>query len=154
MILRLLLAVIGLVALSVAGLSTYVRLAPLAPTRWHLELAGSDPPAEGKCSADITVLVNGARAACNLPGTPAEVLTKLGTVAAASPRTITLAGSAEAGRITWTARSKRMGYPDVITAQVIATANGTRLAVFARQVYGNGDWGVNAARLKDWLSTF
>ena len=154
MILRILLSLIGLAALAVIGLSLYVRFAPLDPSRWHVEIATSDAPRDGTCSATLKVLVNGARSACLLPDTPTEILIKLNTIALATPRTSRLDGTPETGRISWVARSKLMGYPDVITAQATATPSGTRLDVFSRQVYGRGDWGVNAARLKVWLSAF
>jgi hypothetical protein len=46
-----------------------------------------------------------------------------------------------------------MGYPDYSTAEAKETADGTRLDVFARQRFGGGDFGVNGARLKAWLTT-
>jgi uncharacterized protein (DUF1499 family) len=45
-----------------------------------------------------------------------------------------------------------MGYPDYITAEVSQTPQGTRLDILSRQRFGEADLGVNAARLKDWLS--
>ena len=151
MIRRLLLALIGLVAVGVVGFSLFIRFAPLDPSRWHVEIATSDPPAAGTCAANLTLLLNGARSTCLLPATPTEILIKLNTIALATPRTTRLAGTPEAGRVSWVTRSNLIGYPDIITAQVTTTATGTRLDIFSRQVYGSGDWGVNAARLKTWL---
>ncbi|MEO6301328.1 MAG: DUF1499 domain-containing protein, partial [Paracoccaceae bacterium] len=71
----------------------------------------------------------------------------------ATPRTQFLVGSAADGRITWISRSKIMGYPDYITAETKHLGEGTQLDIFSRQRYGNGDFGVNAARLKVWLTT-
>ena len=45
-----------------------------------------------------------------------------------------------------------MGFPDYITAEVAPTAEGTRLDIFSRQRFGSSDMGVNAARLRNWLS--
>ena len=142
----------GLALIAVFSLSAYLRLVPLEASRWHLALDSSAAPGAGRCVETIQPQHNGARSACLLAGHPAEIITEINTIALATPRTTRLAGTPEEGRITWISRTKLMGYPDVITAQGTATATGTRLDVFSRQVYGSGDWGVNAARLKDWLS--
>ena len=124
------------------------------------DVVTSDPPARGTCTENITVLQNGARSVCVLPGTPAEILARLDATALSTRRTTRLAGSPGEGRVSWVSRSKLIGYPDIITAQTTAQSSatamtaGTRLDVFSRQVYGGTDFGVNAARLQDWLTTF
>ncbi len=133
-------------------LMAYIRLAPSDPKHWHIALASSDPIAFGPCADHIVIVPKGARAACLLALTPSEVLDKLESIALTSPRTQHLAGSPAEGRITWTSRSFLMGYPDYITAEVSQTPQGTRLDIFARQRFGEADLGVNAARLRDWLS--
>ncbi len=45
-----------------------------------------------------------------------------------------------------------MGYPDYTTATAVAGADGTRLVIYARQRFGSGDWGVNRARVEDWVA--
>ena len=50
--------------------------------------------------------------------------------------------------MTYITRSLLWGFPDYTTAQT--TPQGTRL--YARQRFGSNDWGVNAARLRDWLA--
>jgi hypothetical protein len=45
-----------------------------------------------------------------------------------------------------------MGFPDYVTAEVSQTPAGTRLDIVSRLRFGTVDFGVNAARLKDWLS--
>ena len=154
MILRVVLAAFCLVALAVSGLSVYVRFTPLDTARWHADVVTSEPPARGTCTENITVLQNGARSVCVLPGTPAEILARLDATALSTRRTTRLAGSPGEGRVSWVSRSKLIGYPDIITAQTTAQTTGTRLDVFSRQVYGGADFGVNAARLQDWLTTF
>ncbi|MEX1035350.1 MAG: DUF1499 domain-containing protein [Sneathiella sp.] len=48
--------------------------------------------------------------------------------------------------------SKLIGYPDTITARFIDLGEGnSTLAVFSRAHYGYRDFGVNEARVKDWM---
>lgn len=140
------------VILAALALMAYIRLAPSDPKAWHISVATQEPIPQGTCTDHIALVAKGARAACILPLTPAAVLDKLEAVALTSPRTQHLAGSAAEGRITWVARSFLMGYPDYITAEVTQTPPGTRLDILSRQRFGQADLGVNAARLKDWLS--
>lgn len=140
------------VILAALALIAYIRLAPSTPSDWHIAIATQDPIPQGPCTDHIALVAKGARAACILPLTPAQVLDKLEAIALTSPRTLHLAGSAAEGRITWVARSFLMGYPDYITAEVTQTPQGTRLDIFSRQRFGQADLGVNAARLKDWLA--
>lgn len=141
-----------LVVLAVVALSAYVRLTPEDPGVWHVAVASADPATPGPCAEKVTNVPKGARATCLVTGTPTEVLARLEDKALTSPRTIRLAGNAAEGRITWVARSFLMGYPDYITAEATQTPQGTRLDIFSRQRFGEKDFGVNAARLKEWLS--
>ncbi len=141
-----------LVLLAGVALLAYIRLAPSDPKDWHIAVATTDPIAPGPCAERIVLVPKGARAACLVALTPRQVLDKLEAIALTSPRTLHLAGSADEGRITWTSRSFLMGYPDYITAEVSQTAQGSRLDILSRQRFGQADLGVNAARLKDWLS--
>lgn len=145
--------VLGLVLLvALVVLLAYIRLAPSDPKDWHVSVATSDPVAPGPCADRIMTVPKGARATCLVAATPEATLQKLEAIALTSPRTIHLAGSVDEGRITWIARSFLMGYPDYVTAEVSQTPEGTRLDIVSRQRFGDGDMGVNATRLKDWLS--
>lgn len=135
--------IVWLVLAALVGFAAYVRLAPSDPGRWHVA-----PVAEGPWGE---VVAGEGWATLRLPperGLPAELLARLDAVALATPRTIRLAGSVEEGRITWVTRSALWGFPDYTTAE--ARADG--LHVQARLRFGRGDMGVNAARLRDWLS--
>jgi hypothetical protein len=128
---------------AVLGLIAFVRLAPSDPADWHVDLAapGFDPGI-----GQVFCLRPGAR---YMPSEPMEtVLARLDAIALATPRTERLTGSVEEGRITWITRSALMGYPDYTTAQIVP---GPGLCVFGRQRFGNGDWGVNAARIGGWM---
>ena len=45
-----------------------------------------------------------------------------------------------------------MGYPDYTTVQADPVPGGARLIIDARQRFGRGDFGVNAARIRAWLA--
>lgn len=141
-----------LIVIVVVAFMIYVRLAPSDTTRWNVPVAASEPATPGPCVDKITLVTKGARATCLLAGTPTDALTKLDAIAMAYPRTIRLAGTPADLRITWVSRSRLMGYPDYITAEVSQSPDGTRLDIVSRQRFGNADGGVNAARLKDWLA--
>jgi len=134
---------LGLLAALVA-FALYLRLAPSDPGRWHVAAVAEGPPGE------VTVAgLN--RATLRLgpdAGPPAELLARLDAVALATPRTVRLAGSVEEGRITWVTRSALWGFPDYTTAEKRPDG----LAIVAQSRFGSRDWGVNAARLQDWLS--
>jgi len=132
--------------------AVYVRFAPNDPSRWHVDIASVQPATAGNCVDKIDAMMGSARAVCLLAGPADTVLAKLDTMAIASPRTTRLAGDANSGRITWITRSAVWGFPDYTTAQAVQTPEGTRLEIFARLRYGKADMGVNAARLRDWLT--
>jgi len=123
------------------GFMAWVLLAPTVPGDWHIDLQASGfDPGRGQVF-------------CIMPdnryGPLADgALARLDAIALATPRTERLAGSVEEGRITWVTRTRLMGYPDYTTAQVM---EGPGLCVFGRQRFGQGDWGVNAARIGGWM---
>ena len=129
----------------VLGGAAYIRLAPSDPAVWHVGVAASGP---ADCA--MQAASDSARLSCLIDGAPGDVLARLDTVAVATPRTTRLAGSAEEGRITWVTRTRLWGFPDYTTAEARGEGGQTRLDVFARQRFGNNDWGVNAARLAAW----
>lgn len=138
---------LGIVVLiAILGLMAYVRLAPSDPAVWHVDMT-----APGFAPASNW------RAFCPRPGDrnapsedPVALLARLDAIALAAPRTTRLAGSPAEGRITWITRSLILGFPDYTTAQVIPDPTGPRLCILARQRFGSGDGGVNAARLRNW----
>ncbi len=141
-----------LIVVAVLAALAYIRLAPSDPAVWHKALATTAPLRPGPCVDQIVRVSNGASATCLLAISPQDTLHKLEAIALTAPRTQHLAGSADEGRITWVARSFLIGFPDYVTAQTAQTPDGTRLDISSRQRFGNADAGVNAARLKDWLT--
>ena len=138
-----------LILMVAAGAMAFIRLAPTNPSLWHVALDPRPLDMTTPSPDKVTPLPNGAYV--DLIASPDQtqaLLAKLDGIALAIPRTIRLAGSAETGRITWQTRSAFWGFPDYTTAE--STPEGVTL--YARQRFGKGDWGVNAARLTAWIS--
>jgi len=133
-------AAAAVLGLSVLGLGLWVRLAPVEPSRWHVDPTRAPDPGQG-----------GYRAGLDLPGTPEEVLARLDAIALATPRTIRIAGAPDEGRISWQTRSRLWGFPDYTTAQARPREGGTRLEILARLRFGKGDLGVNRTRVLGWI---
>lgn len=151
---RLALLLLGLV---IAGGMAWIRLAPSDPARWHvLPPPSNGPPGwvANPLGADpVDEVPGGARAFLRLSdASPAEALARLDAIALATPRTTRIAGSAEQGMITWITRSAVVGFPDYTTAAARSEGPLTVLELFARQRFGRKDFGVNAARLRNWIA--
>ena len=135
-------------AAMVAG-AAYIRLAPVDPDRWHIDLGslgrdlGDHPAQEMRVGTNSAAL----RIAGDADALMARIA-RLDEVALATARTRRIAGDPAEGWVTWETRSLVFGFPDYTTAQITDGA----LVILARSRFGRGDWGVNAARLRDWLS--
>jgi uncharacterized protein (DUF1499 family) len=143
-----------LIAAALAAAMAWVRLAPVDPRQWHPRLLTDTREIEGACAGSVSPTRVGVIALCSPQMSPTEVLARLDAIALATPRTRRIAGSPEDGRITWETRSAIWGFPDYTTAQAEARGTISRLDIRAQQRFGNGDWGVNEARLRDWLTKF
>lgn len=138
-----------LILIVAAGAMAFVRLAPTDPDVWHMSLDPRPLDMATPSPDKVTALPNGGYVDLTAaPDQTQALLAKLDGIALATPRTLRIAGSAETGRITWQTRSAFWGFPDYTTAE--STPNGVTL--YARQRFGKGDWGVNAARLTAWIS--
>lgn len=122
--------------------AAWVRLAPVDPARWHVDLGAGTLPAHAQVFCIRPDTPSG-----QIEGDPKALMSRLDAIALATPRTSRLAGSAEEGRITWITRSRLFGFPDYTTAQVMP---GPALCMAGRQGIGDYDWGVNAARVGAW----
>jgi len=66
-----------------------------------------------------------------------------------------VAGSVDEGWITYVQRSAFWRIPDYITIKFIALEGGaSTVIIWSRSRFGNGDMGVNKARIDEWLSNF
>lgn len=138
--------VVGLLAVSTIA----VRMAPSDPAVWHVDPLTAQPPVE---KGSYIVRPSGGNAVSRkYPGTPKEVLEQLDAIALSTPRTRRLAGSVAEGRITYITRSKAFGFPDYTTVTAFGEKKGTAIAVFAQMRFGRDDFGVNQARVEDWLT--
>lgn len=142
------------ILLILGGIAAYVRLAPVTPARWHIDLHGNRPEEMGHTtlppgSDPVRVLPNGAY--LDKPSSAEDAMAlirRIDALAVATPRTRRVAGNPEEGHVTWETRSALWGFPDYTTAQVTPAG----LAIYARQRFGRSDLGVNAARLRAWLA--
>ena len=146
---KIIITLVLVILILVAGGMAFIRLAPTNPALWHIALDPRPAIIATPSPDKVTAVKTGGYV--DLTSTdPTQTLAKLDSIALAFPRTTRVAGSAETGRITWVSRSLFWGFPDFTTAE--STPEG--VTVFARQRFGAGDWGVNAARLTAWLSSF
>ncbi len=132
---RLAVYIVAIVALILVSAALYVRLAPTDMARWHQPIAADED----------TDLSGGAIRVVNAE---AGALEQADQAIRALPRTEVLAGSVEAGRITYVTRSALWRFPDYTT---IEYSDGM-LKLFGRARFGYSDLGVNAARLAQVLS--
>ncbi len=134
------------IAVALAGLMLWVRLAPSDIARWHqapeiLVPGVQDHPGGVRLITDVY----------DLP--PSELLAKFDRIARATPRTQVLAGDVGQGMITYVTRSAFWGFPDYTTVKAIKDTDGSRLAINARLRFGKSDFGVNKARVTRWLQS-
>ena len=133
-----------LLMIVISGL-VYVRTAPHDSAALHL------PPPTG-ATPDAPVINQGSGLFVQLfAATPDEVLKSLNTIALATPRTRLLKGDVNEGLITYVTRSRVFGFPDYTTVQATPEGQGSRLTIYGRLRFGRSDFGVNAARIRQWL---
>lgn len=118
----------------VAILIGYVRLAPSDPAIWHvMPEFSSDQDLAGGVQRVVDTGPDG--------------LARLAPIVMQTPRTTVLAGSVDAGMMTFVTRSKLWGFPDYTTVQ----QDGDLMKIYGRLRFGRSDLGVNKARVDAWL---
>jgi hypothetical protein len=130
------------------ALAAYIRLAPSDPARWH-----EDPRLVSRPATPNFHLIRmvGGDAMPQVFQMPApELARRIDEIARADGAT-RLAGSPEAGHITYISRTRLMGYPDYTSVLVEPAGDGAMVLAFARARFGHSDLGVNRARLERWL---
>lgn len=119
----------------VVAFGAWVRLAPSDPARWNrMPETVADKDFEAGAMRVVEAGPDG--------------LARLDRIARGWPRTRVLAGSVDAGMITYVTRTAVWGFPDYTTVRQV----GGRLELYARLRFGRGDMGVNRARLEAWLA--
>lgn len=121
----------------VAAMMLYIRFSTVDPAKWHVA-SGQQDIGDYPTLGSFT----------SVRSADADALVRLREIALATPRTAVLAGSAEAGMVTFVTRSALWGFPDYTTAEY---ADGV-LKVHGRLRFGKGDTGVNRARVTGWLA--
>lgn len=147
---RFMLIFAGVIVASAILFTAYVRLAPSAPAVWHVDPRGvSDLPDQGRYMLRDG---EGDGPAPRYSGTPTEIMTRFDAIAMSQSRITRLAGSVEAGHVTYVARSAGFGFPDYISVVAYADGDQTALAIYARLRFGKSDLGVNQKRITAWLA--
>ncbi|WP_050602233.1 DUF1499 domain-containing protein [Ruegeria sp. 6PALISEP08] len=118
----------------VIGLGAYIRLAPSDPAQWNVAPVA---PVDQDLPGGVVRVVE----------TGPDGLHRLDQIIRATPRTSILAGSVDAGMITYITRTKWIGFPDYTTVQ----QDGNTLRINSRLRFGRKDFGVNKARVDGWL---
>ena len=73
----------------------------------------------------------------------------------AQPRVDRVAGTVEEGWLTYVQRTESFQFPDYISVRFydIDDTGKSTLAIYSRSRFGQGDMGVNEARVKSWLTS-
>jgi hypothetical protein len=145
---KVLLVLAAFAALALGVVAGWVRLAPSDPALWHV-----DPlTVAARGARNSYLLRDGAGAdgpALQVAMPAPEVAARLAAIATTTPRTQVLAGQGDF--VTWVTRSALWGFPDYTSIRVLPAGSGASVAVFARARFGDGDLGVNRARVDAWL---
>jgi uncharacterized protein (DUF1499 family) len=142
------LILLGVVAAALA-LVAYIRLAPSDPARWH-----EDPRLVARPSTPnfhLIRMVGGDAMPRVFQLTPDALATRIDSVARADGATL-LAGSVQAGHMTYLTRTPLMGYPDYTSILIEPAGGGAMMLAFARARFGHSDMGNNRARLERWIA--
>lgn len=124
----------------------YIRLAPSEPGRWHAHARGA--PEMGEFRSEGAYIWREP-----VEGDGRDRLKALDAVVLATPRTDRFEGSVDEAMITYITRSKWMGFPDYTTIGIHdGAAEGRYLEIYGRLRFGRSDLGVNAKRIKGWLT--
>jgi uncharacterized protein (DUF1499 family) len=84
--------------------------------------------------------------------TPAELLTRLKTIALAEPNITELSCDPNCDRSARFIQYTRvMRFPDTVDVEVFPAGAGSTLAIYSRSLLGRKDFGVNRARIRRWL---
>lgn len=141
---------IGLVFVAITG-AAIVRVRPIDPDIWHVDPESIATQGE---NGRFTVTTGGDMEPVEVPRDAGQVAAQLQERISATARTRLLAGSLEDGFATFVTRSKLWGFPDVTNIKLVEQGGATEIHMAARLIYGEAGFGVNEARVRDWLSVF
>ena len=127
--------VLGACAVIVVLGLLWIRFAPIYKDSWHVTT---------RAERDKAFLGGVIRF---LPAGDKAELEQLVSVVEQAPRTKHIAGDVEEGMLTYVTRTKVFGFPDFTTLWL----SDAGLHIYARVRFGRVDFGVNKARIVDWL---
>ena len=127
--------VLGACAVIVVLGLLWIRFAPIYKDSWHVTT---------RAERDKAFLGGVIRF---LPAAGKAELEQLVSVVEQAPRTKHIAGDVEEGMLTYVNRTKVFGFPDFTTLWL----SDAGLHIYARVRFGRVDFGVNKARIVDWL---
>lgn len=144
----------ALLVAAVAG-ALFMRLVGDDPVVWHV-----DPTTAQRTGYpnDYLVAPEGVTAAAPdelaqvYALSPQDLLQRFDAVALAETRTRRVAGSPAEAWVTYVQRSRVFGFPDYISVRAVEFPGGAALVVWSRSRFGFGDFGVNRARVEDWMA--
>lgn len=137
------------VLVGAAGLLAYIRLAPTDPARWH-----EDPRLVSRPTTPnfhLIRMVGGDAMPQVFQTTPQELAARMDEIARADGARL-IAGTLDAGHMTYLTRTRLMGYPDYTSILIEPAGEGAMLLAFARARFGHSDLGNNRARLERWIA--
>jgi len=151
---------LGAVLLLGAAQAIWMRTVSHDAAEWHVDpatAARADGPRDR--SAAHLAAPEGTTAAVPDSATPIvrmsprELLFLFDAIARNAPRTEIVGGSVDDLHVTYVQHSAVFGYPDYISVKAVAVGETeAALIVWSRSRFGRDDFGVNAARVAEWLS--
>jgi uncharacterized protein (DUF1499 family) len=121
-----------------------IRMARVDITQWHIM---PEPNASG-----FHVMPHGVHAVVPIKARQEDVIAAVQDIARHTPRTRVIAGGVSEGKVTFETRLRVFGFPDYTTVATAQSKGQDVLMIHARLRFGRKDFGVNAARVQNWLS--
>jgi hypothetical protein len=147
-----------LIILGGIGLTLYkVRTAEHDPAVWHVDpftAVAATTPNHFRLAPDTLTEQEVDQESPVLTGDVVEIARAFDAFVVNQRETIRLAGSPEEAWMTYVQRTPRLKIPDYISVKFVKLPEEGKVAVaiFSRSRFGNGDMGVNEARVQDWLT--
>lgn len=145
----------GIIAVVLVGVAIGLRVVGDDPQVWHADPITVERPGRDN---DYLVAPDGVRvtdadgqvAWSELP--PRDLLFLFDAIARNAPGTSVVAGSVDAGHITYVQRSLVFGFPDYVSVKAVEEDAGTGLVIWSRSRFGYSDMGVNKSRVDRWMA--
>lgn len=141
------------------GLTVYkIRTATHDAAVWHVDPLTAEAaltPNHFRLAPDALTEQEGDMESPVLTGDIKEIAQAFDSFALTQKETIKIAGSVDELWMTYVQRTPRLKIPDYISVKFIPleTPEKVAVAIFSRSRYGNGDMGVNEARVKVWIKS-